>query len=83
MPPIEIRGPEVTRAVSIVAANPGVRDELRRRQREWAEEQGGGVVEGRDIGTVVFPDADLKVFLDANPDVRALATFERGDRTFV
>ena len=42
-----------------------------RRQREWAEEQGGGVVEGRDIGTVVFPDADLKVFLDANPDVRA------------
>jgi cytidylate kinase len=68
---IEIRGPEVTRAVSIVAANPGVRDELRRRQREWAEERGGGVVEGRDIGTVVFPDADLKVFLDANPDVRA------------
>ena len=68
---IEIRGPEVTRAVSIVAANPGVRDELRRRQRDWAEEHGGGVVEGRDIGTVVFPDADLKVFLDANPDVRA------------
>jgi cytidylate kinase len=68
---IEIRGPEVTRAVSIVAANPGVREELRRRQREWAEERGGGVVEGRDIGTVVFPDADLKVFLDANPDVRA------------
>jgi cytidylate kinase len=57
--------------VSIVAANPGVREELRRRQREWAEERGGGVVEGRDIGTVVFPDADLKVFLDANPDVRA------------
>jgi cytidylate kinase len=68
---IEIRGPEVTRAVSIVAANPAVREELRRRQREWAEERGGGVVEGRDIGTVVFPDAELKVFLDANPDVRA------------
>jgi cytidylate kinase len=68
---IEIRGPEVTRAVSIVAANPAVREELRRRQREWAEARDGGVVEGRDIGTVVFPDADLKVFLDAKPDVRA------------
>lgn len=68
---IEIRGPEVTRAVSIVAANPGVRDELRRRQRDWADNGSGGVVEGRDIGTVVFPDADLKVFLDAQPDVRA------------
>jgi cytidylate kinase len=68
---IEIRGPEVTRAVSIVAANPEVREELRRRQREWVEVHGGGVVEGRDIGTVVFPDAALKVFLDARPDVRA------------
>ena len=68
---IEIRGPEVTRAVSIVAANAAVREELRRRQREWADARGGGVVEGRDIGTVVFPDAELKVFLDANPAVRA------------
>lgn len=68
---IEIRGPEVTRAVSIVAANTGVREELRRRQREWAATHDGGVVEGRDIGTVVFPDAELKVFLDASPDVRA------------
>jgi cytidylate kinase len=68
---IEIRGPEVTRAVSIVAANPGVRDELRRRQREWAIAHGGGVIEGRDIGTVVFPDADLKVYLTAAPDARA------------
>lgn len=68
---IEIRGPEVTRAVSIVAANPGVREAMRRRQREWAEARGGGVIEGRDIGTVVFPDAELKVYLDARPDVRA------------
>jgi cytidylate kinase len=68
---IEIRGPEVTRAVSIVAANTGVRDELRRRQRTWAEERGGGVLEGRDIGTVVFPDAVLKVYLTARPEVRA------------
>jgi cytidylate kinase len=68
---IEIRGPEVSRAVSLVAANPGVRVELVRRQRDWAQERGGGVLEGRDIGTVVFPDAMLKVYLSARPDVRA------------
>jgi cytidylate kinase len=68
---IEIRGPEVTRAVSIVAANPSVRTELCARQREWVAEHGGGVVEGRDIGTVVCPDAELKVFLTANAEVRA------------
>lgn len=68
---IEIRGPEVTRAVSIVAANPQVREEMRRRQRDWAIKRDGGVMEGRDIGTVVFPDAELKVYLDASPEVRA------------
>lgn len=68
---IEIRGPEVTRAVSLVAANPEVRTEMVRRQREWASERGGGVLEGRDIGTVVFPDAALKVYLTARPEVRA------------
>jgi cytidylate kinase len=68
---IEIRGPEVTRAVSIVAAIGGVREEMRSRQREWATKRGGGVMEGRDIGTVVFPDAALKVYLDASPDIRA------------
>ena len=68
---IEIRGPEVSRAVSLVAANPEVRAELVRRQREWAYERAGGVLEGRDIGTVVFPDAVLKVYLDARPEVRA------------
>ena len=68
---IEIRGPEVTRAVSIVAANPEVRTELVRRQRAWAAERGGGVLEGRDIGSVVFPDAALKVYLTASPEVRA------------
>jgi cytidylate kinase len=67
----EIRGPEVSRAVSVVAANPGVRAELVRRQREWAHKRGGGVMEGRDIGTVVFPDAVLKVYLTARPEVRA------------
>jgi len=68
---IEIRGPEVSRAVSLVAANPEVRTELVRRQREWAAGRGGGVVEGRDIGSVVFPDAALKVYLTARPEVRA------------
>lgn len=68
---IEIRGPEVTRAVSIVAANPDVRREMRARQRQWVAKRGGGVMEGRDIGTVVFPDARLKVYLDASPEVRA------------
>lgn len=68
---VEIRGPEVTRAVSMVAANPQVREELRARQRAWAIERGGGVIEGRDIGTVVFPDALLKVYLTASPEVRA------------
>jgi cytidylate kinase len=68
---IEIRGPEVSRAVSIVAANPAVRAEMVRRQREWTAGRGGGVLEGRDIGTVVFPDATLKVYLTADPEVRA------------
>lgn len=68
---IEIRGPEVTRAVSAVAANPEVRKELRRRQREWAAEHDGGVIEGRDIGSVVFPGAELKVYLTASDSERA------------
>lgn len=68
---IEIRGPEVSRAVSIVAANPLVRAEMVRRQRDWVAAHGGGVLEGRDIGTVVFPDAELKVYLTADPEVRA------------
>ncbi len=68
---IEIRGPEVSRAVSAVAANPEVRRELNRRQREWADDHEGGVIEGRDIGSVVFPEADVKVYLTANDSERA------------
>lgn len=67
----DIRGDAVTRAVSSVAANSDVRRELRERQRVWVAERGGGVVEGRDIATVVFPDARLKVYLTASPLVRA------------
>jgi cytidylate kinase len=66
-----IRGPDVTRAVSVVAANPAVRELLRDHQRAWVADHGGGVLEGRDIGTVVFPDATLKVYLTARPEVRA------------
>ena len=68
---IEIRGPEVTRAVTAVASNPDVRSEMVIRQREWAAKRNGGVLEGRDIGTVVFPDAELKVYLTASDEERA------------
>jgi cytidylate kinase len=67
----EIRGREVTEAVSAVAANTPVREELRARQRRWAQQRGGGVIEGRDIGSVVFPDAALKLYITASPRVRA------------
>ena len=66
-----IRGREVTEAVSQISANPDVRAVLVKRQREWVAEHGGGVVEGRDIGSVVFPDAQLKLFVTASPRIRA------------
>jgi cytidylate kinase len=68
---VEIRGREVTAAVSAIAANSAVRSDLVARQRAWAAERGGGVIEGRDIGSVVFPDAALKLFVTASPRVRA------------
>ena len=68
---VAIRGPEATAAVSIVAAHPGVRSALVAAQRAWVNEHGGGVVEGRDIGTVVFPGAPVKVYLTASDDERA------------
>ena len=66
----EIRGPEVTASVSAVSAVPAVRRQLVVKQR--ALSAGGAVVEGRDIGTVVAPDAPVKVFLDADPKTRAV-----------
>ena len=66
-----IRSPEVNAAVSQVAANPGVRSVMRRQQRSWARVRGGGVLEGRDIGSVVFPEARLKVYVTATPEERA------------
>jgi cytidylate kinase len=67
----EIRGPSVTAAVSVVSAHPSVRAVLVSRQRAWLAEHGAGVVEGRDIGTVVFPAAPVKVFLTASDEERA------------
>ena len=68
----EIRGKEVNAAVSVVSAHPEVRAALVEHQRAWVELHGGSaVVEGRDIGSIVFPDAALKVYLDASPEIRA------------
>lgn len=66
-----IRGQEVTSVVSIIAAHSPVRTAMREQQRAWIRAHGGGVVEGRDIGTVVFPDAMVKIFLTASPEERA------------
>jgi cytidylate kinase len=73
-----IRGPEVSGVVSVVAANPEVRSVLVQRQRQWVAEHGGGIVEGRDIGSVVFPEADLKIYLTASAVERARRRPEEG-----
>ena len=67
----EVRTPEITATVSTVSAHAMVREIMVDHQRAWAEHHGAGVVEGRDIGTVVFPQAQLKVFLVASNDERA------------
>ncbi|OZD65483.1 (d)CMP kinase [Rhodococcus sp. 06-1460-1B] len=67
----EIRGDAVTKAVSAVSAVPAVRELLVQMQRDLANSSTRIVVEGRDIGTVVLPDADVKVFLTASPEARA------------
>jgi cytidylate kinase len=66
----KIRSPEVTSLVSVVSAHPKVRDEMVKKQRELGK-NGGVVMDGRDIGTVVFPDADLKIFMNADVKERA------------
>ena len=71
-----LRSDAVNDAVSVVASIPEVRRELVERQRAWVAEHAGGVVEGRDIGSVVFPDAAVKVYLTAADDERAR---RRGD----
>ncbi|OGP74782.1 MAG: cytidylate kinase [Deltaproteobacteria bacterium RBG_16_50_11] len=70
-----IRSPEISRLASDISKRKGVREALVRMQREMG--RGGGVVlEGRDIGTVVFPDADVKFYLDADSEERAMRRFK-------
>ena len=77
-----IRSAEINNRVSEVAAMPEVRDEVRRILREISGDRKRGVVlEGRDLGTVVFPDADYKFFLTAAPEARARRRFDEQTRT--
>jgi cytidylate kinase len=71
-----IREQDVTDAASRVSVHPGVREWMVARQREMGE-AGGVVMEGRDIGTKVFPNADVKIFLDADPEVRGSRRFRQ------
>ncbi|MEY2399359.1 MAG: CMP/dCMP kinase [Actinomycetota bacterium] len=66
-----IRTEAITKAVTAVASNAAVREVMVAKQRAWIDANDGGVLEGRDIGTVVCPDADVKVYLIADPEVRA------------
>lgn len=67
----EIRSSDIASIVSVIAAHTPVRNAMRQQQQRWISNHGGGVVEGRDIGTVVFPKAELKIFLTASPEERA------------
>ncbi|SQG64642.1 cytidylate kinase [Corynebacterium renale] len=73
----DIRGPEVTAAVSAVSAVPEVRANLVALQRKLADESGRAIVEGRDIGTTVLPNAPVKVFLTAAAEVRAQRRYDQ------
>lgn len=70
----DLRGPAMDRASSLVASVPGVRAALLSFQRGFAS--GGGVLDGRDIGTVIFPDADVKLFVTASLEARALRRWQ-------
>ena len=67
----EIRSSDIASIVSVIAAHSPVRSAMRSQQQRWIQQHNGGVVEGRDIGTVVFPNADVKIFLTASPEERA------------
>lgn len=72
----EIRNEDVTHASSVISTIPAVRRIMVERQREMGERGGGLVLEGRDIGTAVFPQADIKFFLTAGPEARATRRYE-------
>jgi len=67
----EIRSEPVSRIASSISAYPSVRTALLERQRQFAAQSGGAVLDGRDIGTVIAPDADAKLFVTAAPEIRA------------
>ena len=67
----ELRSEPVSRIASKVSSYSSVRDALLQRQRDFANQEGGAVLDGRDIGTVIAPDADAKLFVTASPEVRA------------
>jgi len=66
-----LRSEPVSRIASSVSAYPSVRAALLKRQQDFAGQPGGAVLDGRDIGTVIAPDADVKLFVSASPEVRA------------
>ena len=78
----ELRSEPVSRFASAISAYPSVRAALLERQQDFAQQPGGAVLDGRDIGTVIAPDADVKLFVTASPEVRAqrrvLELLERG-----
>ena len=76
----EIRTEQITRLSSIISAIPAVRRDLVRRQREMGARGRGVVLDGRDIGTIVFPDADVKFFLTAVPEARAKRRYDEDHR---
>jgi cytidylate kinase len=67
----ELRSEPVSRIASAISAYPGVRAALLKRQQDFAKQPGGAVLDGRDIGTVIAPKADVKLFVTASPEVRA------------
>ena len=67
----ELRSEPVSKFASAISAYPSVRAALLERQREFAAQDGGAVLDGRDIGTVIAPDADVKLFVTASPEIRA------------
>lgn len=71
----EIRSMQISESVSYISKFPSVRSKLVQKQRKFAESS-GLVMDGRDIGTVVFPDADVKFFIDADPEVRAARRYD-------
>ncbi|MDT7542024.1 MAG: CMP/dCMP kinase [Acidobacteriota bacterium] len=73
----EIRTEQASRLASVVSTVAGVRRELVRRQREMGAQGAGVVLDGRDIGTIVFPDADVKFFITARPEERARRRYEQ------